>query len=127
MNEMPPDELVDGTSRALTLLRERLGECVNRLGEYDAALVERIAGALARHGEGAVSPHAHDVAFHLTDWVEEAAFILALRLFPDRFTPEEIADGIACFLLHVPNHVAAAAVLAGHPPEDIFGVSEVSG
>lgn len=99
---------------------------MGRVGEYDAVLVERIAGALARHGEGAVSQHAHDVAFHLTDWLEEAAFILALRLFSDCFTPEEIADGIERFLLHVPNHVAAAAVLAGHPPEAIFGVSEVS-
>ncbi|MGH2548563.1 MAG: hypothetical protein ACRDHN_04190 [Thermomicrobiales bacterium] len=64
-----------------------------------------------------------DIAFHLTDWAADAAFLVALHLFPERFTAEEIADGIESFLIHAPNHVAAAAVLSGWPPKDIFGVA----
>jgi hypothetical protein len=64
--------------------------------------------------------HADQIAFHLTDWNSDAAFIVALHLFPERFTPEEIEAGVDMFLVHVPNHVIAAARLAGHPAEDIF-------
>lgn len=64
--------------------------------------------------------HADQIAFHLTDWNSEAAFIVALHLFPERFTPEEIDAGVRLFLIHVPSHVIAAARLAGHPVEDVF-------
>lgn len=63
---------------------------------------------------------ADQIAFHLTDWNSDAAFIVALHLFPERFTPEEIAAGVDLFFVHVPSHVIAAARLAGHPTEDIF-------
>jgi hypothetical protein len=64
--------------------------------------------------------HADQIAFHLTDWNSDAAFIVALHLFPERFTPEEIEAAVDMFLVHVPSHVIAAARLAGHPTEDIF-------
>jgi hypothetical protein len=44
--------------------------------------------------------------------------IVALHLYPERFTPKEIEAGVELFLCHVPNHVIAAARLAGHPVED---------
>jgi hypothetical protein len=62
------------------------------------------------------------IAFHLVDWAEDAAFLLAVQLFPERFTKDEIAHGIMMFLIHAPNHVAAAAKLAGHPLQDVFNV-----
>jgi len=37
---------------------------------------------------------AADVAFHLSDWGEDAAFLVAVHLFPERFTVEEIRDGV---------------------------------
>src|SRR5262245_32031475 len=111
----------DGREKALAILREFLGECVSRLSgahcPSDTAAV--IAGALATSAD---DRRAKDIGFHLTDWASDAAFIVALQLFPERFTAEEIADGVEDFLIHAPNHVAAAAVLSGHPPEDIFGV-----
>jgi hypothetical protein len=64
--------------------------------------------------------HADEIAFHLTDWNSDAAFIVALHLFPERFTPEEIEAAVDMFLVHVPAHVIAAARLAGHPTEDLF-------
>ena len=68
---------------------------------------------------------AFDVAFHLSDWTSDAAFLLAAHLFPERFTREEIAEGVDSFLLHAPNHVAAAAKLSGHPISDIFEVGSL--
>ena len=63
---------------------------------------------------------ARDIAFHLTDWGEDAAFLVALNLAPERFTPDEISKAIQGILIHVPNHVAAAATLGGWPMKDIF-------
>lgn len=61
-----------------------------------------------------------EIAFHLTDWNSDAAFLVALHLFPERFTPEEIEAGVDLFLVHVPSHVIAAARLSGNSTEDIF-------
>lgn len=63
---------------------------------------------------------ANEIAFHLTDWNGDAAFLIALHLFPERFTADEICEGVRRFLIHAPNHVAAAARLAGYDIEDIF-------
>jgi hypothetical protein len=67
-------------------------------------------------------PRALDIAFHLTDWNADAAFLVALAIAPERFDKEEIEAGISAFILHAPNHVAAAAKLAGFPITDVFGV-----
>jgi hypothetical protein len=55
------------------------------------------------------------------------AFVVALLLFPEQFNAEEIAEGIESFLIHAPNHIAAAAKLMGFPVQDIFGVGALSG
>jgi len=65
---------------------------------------------------------AQEIAFHLSDWNAEAAFLVALHLFPEKFTPEEILEGINDLLIHAPNHLAAAAALADCPGDDIFNV-----
>ncbi len=68
---------------------------------------------------------ARELAFHLTDWNWDAAFLVAVHLFPEKFTPEELSSGAEGVLIHAPNHLAAAAQLGRHPVEDIFhaGVS----
>jgi hypothetical protein len=71
--------------------------------------------------------HAYDLAFHLSDWRADAAFLLALHLAPDRFSPEEVKEGVTQFLVHAPNHVAAAAKLGGWPVEDVFGIGALDG
>jgi hypothetical protein len=63
---------------------------------------------------------ADEIAFHLTDWSAEAAFLVALHLFPERFTKEEIEEGVLAFLIHAPHHIIAAARLKGFSVEDIF-------
>ncbi|MCZ8227530.1 MAG: hypothetical protein O9249_00185 [Burkholderiaceae bacterium] len=63
---------------------------------------------------------ADEVAFHLVDWETDAAFVVALTLFPERFTAEELQAAVAMFLVHVPAHVLAAARLAGYDTRDTF-------
>jgi hypothetical protein len=63
---------------------------------------------------------ADEVAFHLVDWEVDAAFVVALTLFPERFTAEELQAAVSMFLVHVPAHVLAAARLAGYDTRDTF-------
>ena len=67
------------------------------------------------------------IAFHLSDWGNDAAFIVALHLFPEKFSQEEIEKGIYQFLPHVPDHLAAAAKLFGTPVTDVFDVGALDG
>lgn len=69
---------------------------------------------------------ARDIGFHMADWNWDAAFVVAVHLFPERFTPDEIAAGVGLFLAHAPNHIRAACGLTGHCvwanfPEDSEG------
>jgi len=60
------------------------------------------------------------IGFHLVDWNAEAAFIVAVHLFPDEFTDEEIREGVELFLVHAPAHCIEAARLGGYSTENIF-------
>src|SRR5436190_3804686 len=102
------------------IFTELAGERTRMLdgGTFPAGIASAITAALA--GPDATEEqilHADEIAFHLTDWNADAAFIVALHLFPERFTPEEIDAAVCMFLVHVPSHVIAAARLAGHPAE----------
>ena len=71
-----------------------------------------IVGALAeREGTG----RAREIALHLCDWFEEAAFLVALQLDPGRFSEAEVEAGVSDVLLYVLDHVWEAARLAGVP------------
>jgi hypothetical protein len=131
INETMSDDIAesndDSRAKVAEIFRELVGERVSRLTgshyNHDSAAV--IARALSPCPEDRSAPAdctARDIAFHLTDWASDAAFIVAVQLFPERFSPAEIADGVEAFLCHAPNHIAAAAVLSGEPVEDIFDV-----
>lgn len=90
-------------------------------GTFPAAITSTVTVALS--GSDATEEQilqADQIAFHLTDWSDDAAFIVALHLFPERFTAKEIEAAVDMFLVHVPAHIIAAARLAGHATEDIF-------
>lgn len=63
---------------------------------------------------------ADEMAFHLVDWNSDAAFVVALLLFPERFTAEELRAAVDMFLVHVPAHILAAARIGGYEAKDIF-------
>ena len=57
---------------------------------------------------------AADIGFHMADWNSDAAFVVAVHLFPERFTPEEVVEGVSLFLVHAPSHIRAACGLTGN-------------
>jgi hypothetical protein len=79
-------------------------------------IIKRVEQAIASE----YGKDAFDIAFHLSDWSGDAAFLVALHLFPDQFSNEEIMEGILAVIVHAPNHMAAAGKLAGCPVEDVF-------
>jgi hypothetical protein len=104
------------------IFHELVGERADRLFAAIPPATDDIAHAV---GIDIRDDIARDVAFHMSDWTSDAAFLLAVHLFPERFTREEIEAGIGLFLIHAPNHVAAAAKLFGHPISDVFEVGEL--
>lgn len=56
-----------------------------------------------------------EIGFHLTDWHEDARFLIALSLFPERFTNAEIRQGVIWFLNHAGYHVPEAERLIMYP------------
>lgn len=66
---------------------------------------------------------ARDVAFHMTDWLDDLHRYAAFCRNPDSFGAEQVDELLLAFLGHVPNHIAAAAKLyADLPVSDIFSV-----
>ncbi len=63
---------------------------------------------------------AADIAFHLSDWNREFAFLTALHLSPDSFTDEEIRTELESLTIHGVNHMMAASHLNGKALADIF-------
>src|SRR2546425_9048658 len=86
------------------ILKELAGDRELRLrGPLPAQIVrDAIASACSADRPPKV---ADEIAFHMVDWSCDAAFVVALHLFPERFTPEEIEAGIGMFLAHAPAHV----------------------
>jgi hypothetical protein len=90
-----------------------------------AAIRERIAAVAESEAElepGAAS----DVAFHMTDWLNDLSAFVAFCRAPESRTMEHVNEMLIAFLAHAPNHLAAAAKLyADFPVSDIFGVGAV--
>jgi hypothetical protein len=84
---------------------------------------DQIAKAI-RSKSGYPTKVARNIAFNLADWNSDAAFLVALHLFPERFTDAEIDAAVISMLVHVPAHVIAAAKLGGYSTEDIFAELE---
>lgn len=125
MSDDSSDSNDSSSAKVTAIFRELVGERVARLdsASYNHDSAAAIATALASPSEDQT---AKDIAFNLTDWASDAAFIVAIQLFPERFTALEIADGVEAFLRHAPSHIVTAAVLSGQHPEDIFGVAQTN-
>lgn len=120
---MPEDAHDSVRKKVGSIFAELAGDRARTLAadKFPANITSTITAALTQPGTSEEQMlRADEIAFHLTDWSADAAFIVALHLFPERFTPEEIEAAVDMFLIHVPNHLFAAARLAGHPVEDIF-------
>ena len=89
---------------------------------YDQAEITAAIEAAMR-GSGLDAAPARDVAFHLTDWLDDLERLQRFYADPKGLASNEIADLLLQFLLHVPEHVAAAKKLAtGFPVTDVFEI-----
>jgi hypothetical protein len=90
---------------------------------YPALVNDRITAAIlgGKLGSTFRDPVKLDgIGFHLVDWNSDAAFVVALLLYPEEFTDDEIRDGVELFLVHAPAHCLEAARLGGYSTENIF-------
>lgn len=89
---------------------------------YDIrAIVTSIENAMKDMGLS--DEKAHDIAFHMTDWLEDLSTLQDFYNSPDNFSPDEVSEILMGFLIHVPNHVAAASkLMIDIPVTDVFGV-----
>ena len=70
---------------------------------------------------------ADDVAFHMTDWLDDLQAFSQFCADPSRLSDAEVSELLTDFLVHVPNHVAAAGKLyTGVPVTDIFQIGATS-
>src|SRR2546423_211814 len=109
-----PGDIYDSVRKKVeAIFTELVGDRELRLrGPLPAGIVHTaITSALSVDIQNEV---ADEVAFHIVDWNCDAGFIVALHLFPERFTPEEIEAGIGLFLAHAPAHIIAAARMMGY-------------
>ncbi len=89
---------------------------------FDEARIQRaIVGALESYD---FAPEvSQDVAFHMTDWLSDMEQWDAFCQNPDSLSPDDVHTLLIRFLIHAPNHIAAAHKLfLGYPLEDIFEV-----
>ena len=101
-----------------TIFRELAGDRAERLDGCVVA-ANAMSAITAAFADEAPSIAA-DIGFHMADWNSDAAFVVALHLFPERFSPSEVRDGVGLFLCHAPNHIREACRLTGHYVWDSF-------
>jgi hypothetical protein len=105
-------DAIDSVRRKVdAIFAELVGSRARRLD--GSVIAEPAMSAVASSLADQYGEKAHDSAFHMTDWNSDAAFVVAVHLFPERFTAEEIAAGVGMFLVHAPNHIRAACGLTG--------------
>jgi hypothetical protein len=80
-----------------------MNESIHRVGEKVLAIFTELVGVRANRLDGSkiaepamsaitaactqeYGAKAHDLGFHMADWNSDAAFIVAVHLFPERFT-----------------------------------------
>ncbi|CAN5153156.1 hypothetical protein BH11PSE11_BH11PSE11_32420 [soil metagenome] len=92
----------------------------------EKAIYDRIAD-VAQTEMDLAEAVARDVAFHMTDWLNELDAFSRFCQSPGALSSDELSNLLMDFLVHVPNHVAAAGKLyTGFPVTDIFKVSSTS-
>lgn len=85
-------------------------------------IVAAIEGALELEGYGD-SEIRRDIVFHLTDWLPDLQAWYDYCESPESMSSSDTVAMLIQFLVHVPNHVAAASKLfLDVPVTDVFGV-----
>ena len=91
--------------------------------KIDSQLVRRqIEASLAEIGWD--PPEARtEIGLHMTDWIDELSALHSFYRDPSGFDAESVQELLVRFLVHVPNHLAAASkLMLDIPVTDVFGV-----
>ena len=105
MSADPNDSVREKVS---AVFRQLAGDRTRELEGLSIRTRDAIAVALAEeYGDDTAAK----LGVHMSDWNYDAAFIVALHLFPERFTRAEIEAGVGMFLIHAPNHIREACRL----------------
>ena len=93
----------------------------------DAARVSQaIERALEADGYGTAETR-HDIAFHMTDWLSDLERWYDYCQAPEALDVDQTTKLLIAFLVHVPNHLAAASkLMTDIPVTDIFEVGATS-
>ena len=69
---------------------------------------------------------ADDVAFHMTDWLDDLERFARFCAEPDKWSDKGTEKMLLAFLIHVTNNVAAASkLLTGIPVTDVFAIDAI--
>ena len=99
--------------KVIEIFRELVGDKADNLSGsfYPAYANSKITGALIKDRPELSEEEivkADSIGMDLICWQRNAAFIVALTLFPEKFTDEEVEDEVESLLLHVPDHIKNA-------------------
>ncbi|MCG8333930.1 MAG: hypothetical protein MJE63_05400 [Proteobacteria bacterium] len=99
--------------KVVEIFREIVGEKAKNLsGSFFPAYANtKITNALASEFPN-LNPEEYtkldSIGMNLTCWQRDAAFIVALVLFPEKFTDKDIQEEIRSLLIHMPDHLKNA-------------------
>ena len=108
---MRNEEGMEAYNKAYEIFREFFGDrCCCSIPDVQERIAKAITEGLPKKKKNAL-----ELGFHLMDWHGDARFIVALALFPERFTDAEIRQGVIWFLNHAGYHVPEAERLIMYP------------
>jgi hypothetical protein len=97
------------------------------MNTFDPQVIRARIAEVARREMELTEASADDVAFHMTDWLDDLDAYVRFCADPSRMSDAEVGELLNGFLVHVPNHVAAAGKLyTGVPVTDIFQTGATS-
>ena len=93
------------------------------MNNIDPEIIRARIAEVARRDAGLPDSVADDVAFHMTDWLDDLQAFSRFCADPSSLSDAEVSELLTDFLIHVPNHVAAAGKLyTGLPVSDVFQI-----
>ena len=97
------------------------------MAKFDPQAIRARIAEVARRDMELSDAVAHDVAFHMTDWLDDLDAYSRFCADPSSMSDAEVGEMLTGFLVHVPNHLAAAGKLyTGVPVTDIFQIGATS-
>jgi hypothetical protein len=97
------------------------------MNQFDPQAIRARIAEVARHEMEIPDALSDDVAFHMTDWLDDLDAYSRFCADPNSLSDAEAGEMLTRFLVHVPNHLAAAGKLyTGMSVTDIFQIGAVS-